>query len=179
MARTAPEPRAAHPVGRPAVRQRSPVREACLSLLTVSVYGFWWWYDLNRQLRTLGQPARPGRALGEVLLGLAVVAPGVMAGWPWLVVGLSPVVIGLCLLSVWQTVTALAAGQRSHALGTSVSIPLAVGLAATALVGAVGWYALAVLEVTGFLFLGVLWPLVAMLFVAYLQGQLNAVIGDR
>lgn len=177
MTRPAPEPYAAPAVGRSAVHPRSPVRAAGLSLLTLSVYGFWWWYDLNRQLRELGQPAHPWRALGEVMLGLLVVAPAVMAGLPWLVVALGPIAIGLCLVSVWQGATVLVAAQRAHGLRKTASVPLATGIAAVAGVGAVAWYALAVLEVPGFLLVGVLWPLVAMGFIGYLQTQFNLILG--
>jgi hypothetical protein len=146
-------------------------------LVTVSVYGFWWWYDVNRQLRTVGQPARPWRSLGEVTLGLVAVAPGVVAGWPWVVVALSPIPVGLCLLSVRQTSLMLVAAQQVRGLRTTASAPLIASVAAVALVGAVAWYALAVLEVPGFMLVGVLWPCVAMVFVGYVQAQLNTLPG--
>ncbi|HEX6877963.1 MAG TPA: DUF4234 domain-containing protein [Nocardioidaceae bacterium] len=177
MARTAPEPPAA-PTARRVDRSRSPVRAAALSLLTLSIYGFWWWYDLNRRLRALGQPARPWRALGLVTVGLVVMAPAVMADLPWLAVALSPIPVVLSLLAVWQTATLLAAAQRARAARETISVPTAVTLAGAAVVGAVTWYALAALKVDAYLLVGVAWPLLAMGFVAYLQAQLNAVPGD-
>lgn len=156
---------------------RSPVKAACLALVTASLYGFWWWYDLNRQLRALGKPARPWRSLGEVVLGLAVIAPAVMAGWPWAAVALAPVSLGLCLLAVWQTATLLAEAQRERHVRSSIDARLAVGIAGIAGAGAIAWYALAVLQVPGFLMVGVLWPLVAMCFVGYMQAQLNTLLG--
>ena len=178
MSRTARQPhRAASIAGRSAIHTRRPAKAACLALITASVYGFWWWYDFNRRLRALGQPARPWRALGEVVLGLLVVAPAVMAGWPWLVVAVAPVAVGLCLLSVWQTGTLLAAAQRERAVRPTVDPRLAAGIAAAACAGAVAWYAMAALQMAGFLLVGVLWPMVAMCFVGYLQAQLNTVAG--
>ena len=33
---------------------RSPWRAAVLSAVTVTVFGFWWWFDVNRQLQRAG-----------------------------------------------------------------------------------------------------------------------------
>jgi hypothetical protein len=57
------------------IKTRSPVRAAILSLVTFSLYGFWWWRDLNRQLKALGQPAHPWRALGAVTVGWIALVP--------------------------------------------------------------------------------------------------------
>ena len=74
-----------------------PVRAAVLALVTVSLYGFWWWRDEPAAEGALGQPADPGRALAAVTVGwLALVPP---------------------FLSVHRTTTMIAAAQRSAAPG--------------------------------------------------------------
>jgi len=163
--------------GRPGVRRRSPVRAAVWSLLTVSVYGFWWWWDLNRQLRVLGQQARPWRALGQVTLSWLAVYPALLGNWPWMLVALSPIPVGMSLLSVRQTATMVAAAQRAHGTSRAVRVPLTVAIAATALGGAVAWVALSLLALPAGMLFGVLWPLVAMVFVAYLQAGFNDAVG--
>lgn len=165
---------------RSAVHTRSPVRAAVLSLVTASIYGFWWWWDLNRQLQALGQPARPWKALGLVTLGWLVVLPGLLASWMWVVVVLSVVPVGLSLVAVQQTTLMVAAAQRARGTVGTVSVKVAVGLAATALAGAVAWFAFSVLAIPSGLLIGVAWPLVAMALVSYLQtGFNNAVGGSR
>jgi DNA-binding transcriptional LysR family regulator len=58
-----------------AVRPRGPVRAAVLPLVTVSLYGFWWWWDVGWPLRVLGRPADPGRVLAAVTVGWFAVVP--------------------------------------------------------------------------------------------------------
>ena len=180
MVRVVPRPLVA-PVGRRSVvHARRPIRAAVLSLVTVSIYGFWWWWDLNRQLKALGQPARPWKALGLVTLGWLVVLPALWANWMWVVVALSALPIGMSLVAVQQTAAMVAAAQRTQGAGGSVSDTVAVGLAATALAGVVAWFALSVLTIPSGLMVGVAWPLVAVVLVSYLQaGFNNAVRGDR
>jgi hypothetical protein len=105
------------------IRQRGPVRTAVLSLVTMSLYGFWWWREVNRQLRALGQPADPGRALAAVTTGwLALIPP---------------------FLSVHRTATMIAAVQRRGGLVRTVNPAAAVAIAAVAGAGAIAWFALA------------------------------------
>ena len=161
-----------------AVHQRSPARTALSALLTVSVYGFWWWYDLNRELRALGRPARPWRALGLVTLGWLLVAPAVMAGWFWLAVVLSLVPVVMCLVSVRETTGMVAAAQREAATRRVLSVPASLGLVAVALAGLVAWFATtAAAGLTGGMLLGVIWPLVAMGFIGYVQAAFNEAVG--
>lgn len=177
MVRLVQRPVVAH-AGRPrAVHPRSPVRAAVLSLVTASVYGFWWWWDLNRQLRALGQPARPWKALGLVTLGWLVVLPALLASWMWVVVALSVVPVGLSLVAVQQTTLMVAAAQRARGAAGTVSVKVAVGLAAAALAGAVAWFAFSVLAIPSGLLIGVAWPLVAMALVSYLQTGFNDAVG--
>jgi Domain of unknown function (DUF4234) len=44
------------------LRPRSPVRAAILSAVTLTLYGFWWWWELNRELRARGEATHPWRA---------------------------------------------------------------------------------------------------------------------
>ena len=164
-------------VRRSAVHTRSPVRAAVLSLVTASVYGFWWWWDLNRQLRSLGQPARPWKALALVTLGWLVVLPALLASWMWVVVALSVVPVGLSLVAVQQTTLLIAAAQRARGASSTVSVKVGGGLAAAALAGAVAWFAFSVLAIPSGLLIGVAWPLVAMALVSYLQAGFNDAVG--
>jgi hypothetical protein len=85
------------------LRPRSPVRAAILSVVTLTLYGFWWWWELNRELRAHGEATHPWRALAAVTLGWAViVAP---------------------FRSVYGTTAAIAAAQRRAGLE-----PAAAGL---------------------------------------------------
>jgi hypothetical protein len=65
-----------------------------------------------------------------------------------------------------------------HATGAPVTlrVPIALGLAGVALVGAVAWFALSLLAVSFALLLGMVWPLVAMAFVVYVQAGQNGVV---
>lgn len=56
--------------------QRSPARAAILSVVTLTVYGFWWWWELNRELRARGEATHPWRALAAVTVGWAPSTPG-------------------------------------------------------------------------------------------------------
>ncbi|KAE8762711.1 DUF4234 domain-containing protein [Georgenia thermotolerans] len=138
---------------------RSPVRAALWSLLTLSIYGFWWWWDVNRRLRSLGQPADPWRALSLVTLGWLPVLAALLARAPWIAVVLSVIPVVLSVGAVFRTAAMLAAGQQAAGVTRPVSAPLAAGLA--------GVDALAV---------GVAWPLVAMGLVAYLQAGVNTAL---
>lgn len=154
-------------------RPRRPSRVALLTLLTASVYGFWWWWDLNRQLRALGQPARPGRALAAVAACWTVLLPPLWAGWPWAVVALSVVPVACCLFSVHETAGLLVALQRSRRVSSAFSASVAVGLAAVALLGAVAWFALSFSAAEAGFLVGVAWPLVALALVVYVQTAFN------
>ena len=176
MSDVAPGLQPAPRIGRHQVRQRSPARAALWSLLTVSVYGFWWWWELNRQLRALGEPVRPWEALGRVTLGWLVVGLALVLGWPWAAVVLSVIPVASSLLSVLETTGRMAALQRTTGTPVTVSLPIALGLAGVALVGAVAWLALSLLAVPFALLLGVVWPLVAMAFIAYVQAGQNGLV---
>lgn len=161
---------------RHAVSERSPARAAVWSLVTASIYGFWWWWDVNRQLRDLGQPAGPIRAMALVTLGWVPVTAALMIGWPWVAVAASGVPVALSLLSVRESTTLLAAAQHRQGVATPVSVPLAFGLVAVALACLVAWFALSMAGIESGMVLGVAFPLIAMVFIAYFQGGLNRLV---
>jgi hypothetical protein len=135
------------------LRPRSPIRAAVLSLVTFSLYGFWWWWDVNRQLKALGQPASPWRALAAVTAGwLAVVPP---------------------FRSVHRTATMISAAERCAGMASTVNASAAVTIAAVAAVGAVAWVATSLAALSVGIFIGMAWALIAMVFVGYLQRELN------
>lgn len=176
MSDVAPGLQPARRIGRHQIRQRSPARTALWSLLTVSIYGFWWWWELNRQLRALGESVRPWEALGRVTLGWLVVGLALVLGWPWAAVALSVIPITSSLFSVLETTRRMAALQHATGSPVTLRVPIALGLAGVALVGAVAWLALSLLAVSFALLLGMVWPLVAMAFVVYVQAGQNGVV---
>jgi hypothetical protein len=139
------------------LRPRSPVRAAVLSLVTFSLYGFWWWWDVGRQLKALGQPAHPWRALAAVTVGwLAVVPP---------------------FRSVQRTATMIGAAQRRTGMASSVNASAAVTIAAVAAAGAIAWVVTSLAALSVGIFIGMAWALIAMGFVGYLQRELNRAAG--
>jgi hypothetical protein len=139
------------------IRPRSPVRAAVLSLVTFSLYGFWWWWDVNRQLKAAGQPAHPWRAVAAVTAGwLTVVAP---------------------FRSVRRTATMIGAAERHAGMTSTVNPSLAVTIAAVAAAGAVAWVATSLAALSVGIFIGMAWAVIAMVLVGYLQRGLNRAAG--
>jgi Domain of unknown function (DUF4234)/Short C-terminal domain len=77
---------AAHEVrlkgGDPFVKVRSPVWVVVWTVLTLGIYGAYWWYQVNRELRDLGRVHgrpelgdSPGTSLLAVTLGALVIVP--------------------------------------------------------------------------------------------------------
>jgi hypothetical protein len=137
---------------------RSPVRAAILSVVTLTVYGFWWWWELNRELRARGEATHPWRALAAVTFGWAViVAP---------------------FRSVYRTTEAVATAQRRSGLGPTAQPKIAVGLAVTAIAGLV-LFATSIVFPPGFFLFGWIPPAFGMTFVWYEQRQFNRVAGTE
>lgn len=136
-------------------RIRNAALAAFLALVTLTLYGFWWWYDINRQLHDLGQRRDPWRSLADVTIGWILLLPP--------------------FFSIAGTTRRIAAVQHDAELSYVVRPWLAIGLAVVATAG-LPLYVLtgenpAALVVTA---------VFGMLFVAYLQYELNlAVAGAR
>ena len=139
------------------LRPRSPVRAAVLSLVTFSLYGFWWWWDVNRRLKALGQPAHPWLALAAVTVGWAAVVPP--------------------FRSVQRTAVMIGAAERRTGAASTVNPSLAVTIAAVAAAGAIAWVATSLAALSAGIFIGMAWALIAMVFVGYLQRELNRAAG--
>ena len=56
---------------------------------------------------------------------------------------------------------------------------MAVAIAATAAAGAVAWAALSLAAVTAGIYIGLIWAVLAMMFVGYLQRGLNRAVGEH
>jgi hypothetical protein len=140
------------------LRPRSPVRAAILSAVTLTLYGFWWWWELNRELRARGEPTRPWRALAAVTVGwVVIVAP---------------------FRSVYGTTEAIAAAQRGAGLEPTAQPKTAVGLAVIATAGLV-LFATAIVFPPGFFLSGWIPPAFGMALVWYEQRQFNRAAGTE
>jgi Domain of unknown function (DUF4234) len=65
---------------------RSVVWVIVLELITLTIYGFFWWYFINRELRDYGRAkgttelgTSPGRSLLAVTLGLLIIVPALIS----------------------------------------------------------------------------------------------------
>ena len=99
-------------------RPRSPARAAILSAVTMSFYGFWWWCDVNRQLRKLGEQVKPWRALAGVTVGWVALVPP--------------------FLSVLDTTGAIADAQRRASRSPTAQPRIALGVGSGG-PGSVSW----------------------------------------
>ena len=67
---------------------RSPVGVLLLNLITVGIYGIYWWYAINREMAELGRARNdpslgeePGRSLLAVTLGAFLIVPPFVSLW--------------------------------------------------------------------------------------------------
>jgi hypothetical protein len=140
------------------IQWRSPWRAAVLSAVTLTVYGLWWWFDVNRQLQRAGGQVRAWRSLAAVTVGwVGVVFP---------------------FRSVEATTTDIVAAQREAGLSPTMrtEVPLRISIAAT--IG-LALFALSSAFPPAFFLLG--WTPIAfgMLFVWYIQRELNRLAPPR
>ena len=135
--------------------QRDPNRTAVLAVVTLTVYGFWWWWDLNRRLGRLGTGTRPWRALAAVTIGWVAIVPPF-----W---------------SVHKTVAGIAWVQRDGGQTPSARPRTAVGMAAVAAVGLALFATAGVFPPSFFLF-GWIPPVVGVLFIRYVQREYNRAV---
>ena len=58
-----------------------------LSLITLGIYFFFWWYFINREMRDLGQARgadlgeNPGNSVLAITLGALIIVPAIVTEW--------------------------------------------------------------------------------------------------
>jgi hypothetical protein len=66
---------------------RNPLGVVGLSLITIGIYFFFWWYFVNREMRDLGQARgvdlgqSPGNSVLAVTLGALIIVPAIVSEW--------------------------------------------------------------------------------------------------
>ena len=66
---------------------RNPLGVVGLSLITIGIYFFFWWYFINREMRDLGQARgrdlgqSPGNSLLAMVLGWIIIVPPIVSEW--------------------------------------------------------------------------------------------------
>jgi hypothetical protein len=65
---------------------RSPVWVVVLEIITLGIYGFFWWYFIHRELRDYGRAkgttelgTSPGTSLLAITLGLLIIVPALIS----------------------------------------------------------------------------------------------------
>lgn len=65
---------------------RSPVWVVVLEIITLGIYGFFWWYFIHRELRDYGRAkgttelgTSPGKSLLAITLGLLIIVPALIS----------------------------------------------------------------------------------------------------
>ena len=107
-------------------KMRNPLGVVGLSLITIGIYFFFWWYFINREMRDLGRSR--GRDLGQ--------SPGNSV----LAVTIGALVIVPAIVSEWRTSARIEAAQETVGLQNRVSGPIIFIL--LLLIAPVGlWYA--------------------------------------
>src|SRR5215208_6071155 len=66
---------------------RNPLGVVGLSLITLGIYYFFWWYFINREMRDLGRARNtdlgqnPGNSVLAITLGALIVVPAIVTMW--------------------------------------------------------------------------------------------------
>jgi uncharacterized protein DUF4234 len=66
---------------------RNPLGVVGLSLITLGIYYFFWWYFINREMRDLGRARgtdlgqNPGNSVLAVTLGALIIVPAIVSMW--------------------------------------------------------------------------------------------------
>jgi hypothetical protein len=105
---------------------RNPLGVVGLSLVTIGIYFFFWWYFINREMRDLGRARNanlgesPGNSVLAITLGALVIVPAIV--------------------TMWTTSARIEAAQEAVGIERRVSGPIVFIL--LLLIGPVGiWYA--------------------------------------
>lgn len=57
------------------VKQRNPLGILGLNFITLGIYSLYWYYEINRELRDLGEDVSPGMSLLAVMFGWMLIVP--------------------------------------------------------------------------------------------------------
>jgi hypothetical protein len=66
---------------------RNPLGTVGLTLITIGIYYFFWWYFINREMRDLGRARNtdlgqnPGNSVLAITLGALIVVPAIVTMW--------------------------------------------------------------------------------------------------
>ncbi len=66
---------------------RNPLGVVALSIITIGVYYFFWWYFINREMRDFGRARNadlgqsPGNSVLAVTLGWIIIVPAIVSMW--------------------------------------------------------------------------------------------------
>ena len=69
------------------VKLRNPLGVVGLSLITLGIYYFFWWYFINREMRDFGRARgvdlgqSPGNSVLAVTLGWIIIVPAIVSMW--------------------------------------------------------------------------------------------------
>jgi hypothetical protein len=69
------------------VKLRNPLGVVGLSLITLGIYYFFWWYFINREMRDYGRSRNadlgqnPGNSVLAVTLGALIIVPAIVSMW--------------------------------------------------------------------------------------------------
>lgn len=57
------------------VKERHPFGPLGLTIVTLGIYLFFWWYQINREMRDLGADVDPAKSVLAVTIGWLIIAP--------------------------------------------------------------------------------------------------------
>jgi hypothetical protein len=103
---------------------RNPLGVVGLSLITLGIYGIFWWYFVNREMRDLGRARnvdlgqKPANSVWAITLGALIIVPAIV--------------------TLWTTSGRIEASQAAVGLEQRASGPLIFVL--LLLIGPVGWW---------------------------------------
>lgn len=70
-----------HIIGGVIVKERHPFAPLGLSIITLGIYYFVWWYKINDEMRRLGENNSPGLAVLALIPGSVLVIPPFVTLW--------------------------------------------------------------------------------------------------
>lgn len=95
------------------VKLRSPVRSALLDVVTIGIYGFYWYYAVNKELAALGRARGSTERLGDdPRKSFLALLPGILLLVPFLISG-------------YNTAERVRAAQHGSGAGESINSAVA------------------------------------------------------